>query len=64
MNHLIHLARPHQSSVYAQYDFVYFLEDPKVESRFKQLLSSLITVDFMGNVDWLLGTPFSMVVLQ
>jgi len=39
-------------------DFVYFSEDPEVERRFEQLLSSLITVDFMGTVDWFLGTHF------
>ena len=39
-------------------DFVYFSEDPEVERRFKQLLSSLVTVDFMGTVDWFLGTHF------
>ena len=39
-------------------DFVYFSEDPEVERKFEQLLSSLITVDFMGTVDWFLGTHF------
>ena len=39
-------------------DFVYFFVDPEVERRFEQLLSSLITVNFMGTVDWFLGTHF------
>ncbi len=41
-------------------DFVYFSVDPEVKRRFKQLLPSLITVDFifMGTVDWFLGTHF------
>jgi hypothetical protein len=39
-------------------DFVYFSVDPEVERRFEQLLSSLITVNFMGTVDWFLGTRF------
>jgi hypothetical protein len=39
-------------------DFVYFSEDPQVERRFEQLLADLVTVDFMGTVDWFLGTHF------
>jgi hypothetical protein len=39
-------------------DFIYFSEDPSVERIFGQLLSSLITVDFMGTVEWFLGTHF------
>jgi hypothetical protein len=39
-------------------DFIYFSEDPDVERRFEELLSSLVTVDFMGTVDWFLGTHF------
>ena len=39
-------------------DFVYFSEDPEVKRKFEQLLSSLITVDFMGTMDWFLGTHF------
>ena len=39
-------------------DFVYFSEDLEVKRKFEQLLSSLITVDFMGTVDWFLGTHF------
>jgi hypothetical protein len=39
-------------------DFIYFLEDPKVEWLFESLLSSLITVNFMGTVEWFLSTHF------
>jgi hypothetical protein len=37
-------------------DFIYFSKDPAVERQFKQLLVDLITVEFMGTVDWFLGT--------
>ncbi len=39
-------------------DFVYFSKDPQVECQFKKLLTNLITVEFMGTVDWFLGTHF------
>jgi hypothetical protein len=39
-------------------NFVYFLEDPQLERRFKQLLANLVMVKFMGTVDWFLGTNF------
>jgi hypothetical protein len=39
-------------------DFIYFSEDPKVEWFFESLLSLLITVNFMGTVEWFLGTQF------
>jgi hypothetical protein len=39
-------------------DSTYFLEDPKVEQVFESLLSLLITVNFMGTVEWFLGTHF------
>ena len=39
-------------------DFVYFSKDPEVERRFEQLLARLVTVNFMGTVDWFLGTHF------
>jgi hypothetical protein len=39
-------------------DFVYFSKNPEVERRFKQHLANLVTVKFMGNVDWFLGTHF------
>ena len=50
-------AAPLQIGLYVD-DFVYFSEDPKVEQRFEQLLSSLVTVNFLGTVDWFLGTHF------
>ncbi len=37
---------------------VYFSDDPYVERLFERLLSSLVTVDFMGTVEWFLGTHF------
>jgi hypothetical protein len=39
-------------------DFIYFSEDPNIEQLFESLLSLLITVDFMGTVEWFLGTHF------
>ncbi len=39
-------------------DFIYFLEDPKVEQFFESLLSSLNTVNFIGTVEWFLETHF------
>lgn len=39
-------------------DFVYFLEDPEIERPFEQLLAWHATSDFMGMVDWFLGTHF------
>ena len=40
-------------------DFVYFSEDPTVESLFCRLLSKHCKVDFMGIVEWFLGVHFS-----
>jgi hypothetical protein len=34
------------------------LEDPQVECHFEQLLANLVTIEFMGTVDWFLGTHF------
>jgi hypothetical protein len=39
-------------------NFVYFSNDPYVERLFERLLSSLVMVDFMGTVEWFLGTHF------
>jgi hypothetical protein len=39
-------------------DFVYFSDDSEVERRFEQLLAGMVTVEFVGNVDWFLGTHF------
>ncbi len=45
-------------------NFVYFLEDPQVERRFEQLLANLVTVEFMGAVDWFLRHSLSMVIIS
>jgi hypothetical protein len=37
-------------------DFVYFSSDPAVEAKFERFLREHITVDFLGRVEWLLGT--------
>jgi hypothetical protein len=39
-------------------DFIYFSDYPNVERLFERLLSSLVTVDFTGSVEWFLGTHF------
>jgi hypothetical protein len=39
-------------------NFIYFLEDPAVEEKCQCLLKDLITVEFMGMVEWFLGTHF------
>jgi hypothetical protein len=39
-------------------DFVYFSEDPATKHRFETLLSTPVTVEFMGTVEWFLGTHF------
>jgi hypothetical protein len=39
-------------------DFIYFSADPAVEAKFQQLLKKYITVNFMGAVEWFLGTHF------
>jgi hypothetical protein len=39
-------------------NFIYFSANPNFECLFKQLLSSLVTVDFMGSVEWFLITHF------
>ena len=39
-------------------DFVYFSEDDAIESRFEQILKSQFNIDFMGTVNWFLGTHF------
>ncbi len=40
-------------------DFVYFFEDPAVETLFERLLGERVKVDFMGLVEWFLGVHFS-----
>ncbi len=39
-------------------DVVYFSEDPATEHKFKTLFSTLVTVEFMGTVEWVLGPNF------
>ena len=43
-------------------DFVYFSNDPEVEAKFERLLKQFSTVDFMGTVEWFLGTHFQWLV--
>jgi hypothetical protein len=43
-------------------DFVYFSEDPGVEAKFEKLLADHIKVDFLGTVEWFLGTHFQWMV--
>jgi len=43
-------------------DFVFFSEDPAVEAKFQRLLQAEATVDFMGTVEWFLGTHFQWMV--
>ena len=39
-------------------DFVFFSKDAAVESKFQNILSKLVPVDFMGTVKWFLGVHF------
>ena len=38
---------------------MYYSPDDSVETKFQEILSNLIAVDFMGVVEWFLGTHFS-----
>jgi len=40
-------------------DFIFFSTCDKVEAKFQDILSRLLTVDFMGIVEWFLGVHFS-----
>ena len=40
-------------------DFVFYPADPAAEEAFQNELKKKVVVDFMGNVDWFLGTAFS-----
>ena len=42
-------------------DMVYFSDMDEVEHRFEQILSSKFKINFMGVVNWLLGTHFTWV---
>jgi len=44
-------------------NFVYFSEDPDVKAKFAHLLKEQVTVDFIGTVEWFLGTHFQWMVL-
>ena len=39
-------------------NFVYFSEDSAIEKRFERLLAAKLKVEFMGTVNWFLGTHF------
>ena len=39
-------------------DFVYFSEESAVENRFERLLAAKLKIEFMGTVNWFLGTHF------
>ena len=39
-------------------DFIYFSEDSAIEKRFERLLAAKLKVEFMGTVNWFLGTHF------
>jgi hypothetical protein len=40
-------------------DFVFYSTDPLEEERFKTVLKQRVVVDFMGAVNWFLGTAFT-----
>ena len=40
-------------------DFVYFSASDEVEAKFQRILSKMIDVEFMGVVEWFLGTQFT-----
>jgi len=40
-------------------DFIFYSTDPEEEKRFKEELAKHIKVDFMGGVDYFLGTAFT-----
>jgi hypothetical protein len=43
-------------------DFVYFSADPAVKEKFQHILKELVTVNFMGTVEWFLGTHFQWMI--
>ena len=49
--------KPIQVGIYVD-DFVYYSEDNSVETRFETILKSQFKIDFMGTVNWFLGTHF------
>jgi hypothetical protein len=40
-------------------DFVFYSENPEQETLFMSKLKKRVVVDFMGNVDFFLGTAFT-----
>lgn len=40
-------------------DFVFYSEDPAIEKAFQEQLKTKVKVDFMGDVDYFLGTAFT-----
>jgi hypothetical protein len=40
-------------------DFVFYSEDPAIEKAFQEQLKQKVVVDFMGDVDYFLGTAFT-----
>jgi hypothetical protein len=40
----------------------YFSVDPAVEEKFQRVLKELVTVHFMGTVEWFLGTHFQWMI--
>ena len=40
-------------------DFMFFSTSDSVESKFQIILSRLVTVDFVGVVEWFIGIHFS-----
>ena len=51
--------KPVHVGIYVE-DFVFFSEDPEEEERFKKALGScMVPIDWMGTVDYFLGTAFN-----
>ena len=47
-------------SIYVD-DFVFYSSDPAYEALFKNLIQEHIQVDFIGDVDYFLGTAFTWI---
>jgi hypothetical protein len=45
-------------------DFVYFSADPAFEEKFQRILKELVTVNFMGTVEWFLVTHFQWMITK
>ena len=58
--HFIIYIYPHPSPYqYLLDDFVFYSTDPTKEVRFMDTLKKRVVIDFMGPVDWFLGTAFT-----